>query len=338
MAVPTPSTTFSQAQVNQTFVATLEDRRAEVIDSTFLESPTLNLLKDKIKSTSGQAIRINVQLKEANNTGYTDDNGSYDTAITDDTLQSVLINWPKMIRTNTTLPHRDLEMNQGVNGLVDLIKHYVGVAERSHARFVRNALWEETGWVDNGNKVNPLTKIIDDVVTLHGLSPAEWPLWKSHCLTIDVNAGDTIIGKMEELTDSILAATGVKPKHWIIGAVAWAGLRAEVRAENQNIESRSKAQELTFEEFEWMGYRIRPDYDAPEDLILAINEDYLELHKLNDEFFKPIKPTGNGTNAGTLNVTQLIVSSFQIGTSKRNAHGKITGVFKKDPVVVDPEA
>lgn len=113
---------------------------SELYDNVHKRRPSLDFLKAEVSSATGRALVVNLELAENTSTSWSDDSGTFSTAVSSDIMGSAKFPWSSPLVSSVRLKWKQVKMNQGAEQIVDLVKSHIRSMEKAHAKTLVQAL------------------------------------------------------------------------------------------------------------------------------------------------------------------------------------------------------
>lgn len=176
-------------------------------------------------------------------------------------------------------------------------------------------------------EIQGLSSIVSDTGTLHGVNPATYAFWKSY---VKGTVGAVSDAVLRDLFDSVGFEGGTDPEGSDFIVLTTRGIRRRYADTLTSVKRFNDAQALTlrggFKVLEFDGKPIFTDDQAPVSTIFGLSVPDLFWAELSDwdwmeEDGKVLKWESRKDR-----YIAVLFKYTQLGTTRRNAHGKLTGV------------
>lgn len=128
------------AAYTELIASTLEKIEADLADQVLLKHPTLDLFREHAKSDTGRNLVLNIEGAEDSSTTFTDSSGTFNTGVSNDIIGAAVYDWSAPLISKVRIIWKQLQMNQGKEQLVDLLKAHIEAAKKGHAKKVAKTL------------------------------------------------------------------------------------------------------------------------------------------------------------------------------------------------------
>jgi hypothetical protein len=289
----------------------------ELVDNVITQHPLLELFKDNARSYTGRNVVVNVEGAENGSTEFTDESGSFSTAIDGDLVGTAVFDWSAPMVSKTRLAFKTIEMNQGKEQIVDLVKTHLKAAEKGHAKALAQALYASVPAI--GAPLS-LPVLVDDGNEVGGIDGDDKAYWNSVRITHGSDKPAKVAFR-ETLNTLFIAGDGARPTHILCGVDVYEryesqldeAARAMMTANPSTIDGR-------FRELKFDGLTVRLDPDCPASEAYFLNKDDLVLGYLGDNWMK-VQPAQ--VVPGTLDYVTPIASVVVFGVRQRRSHARI---------------
>src|SRR6266498_364517 len=195
-----------------------------------------------------------------------------------------------------------------------------------------NDIWVRRGLY--GREWGGLGTIIDDTAVLHSLDPATVPIWKSELKT---SAGSVSELMFVRMADRIYDNDGETTVIWSTLGVqrAWFSLLTSLKRFSNTTKFEGGFSGVAFQSASQGELPMIPDNDCPAGTAQFVNEKALTIYDNGN--YKFMDRTGNMwrmRRESTGDYDEYYATLYQyseIGTNRRNTHGKITGITEDSP-------
>lgn len=116
----------------------------ELVDQVITQHPLLEIFKGNARSYTGRAVNVNVEGAENGSTSFTDASGTFSTSVDSDLVGTATFGWSQPLVSKTRLAFSTIQMNQGKEQIVDLVKSHLKAAEKGHAKTLAQALYDDS--------------------------------------------------------------------------------------------------------------------------------------------------------------------------------------------------
>ena len=289
----------------------------ELVDNVITQHPLLEIFKDNARSYTGRAVQVNIEGAENGSTTFTDDSGSFSTGIDSDLVGTALYDWSAPMVTKTRLAFKTIEMNQGKEQIVDLVKTHLKAAEKGHAKTLAQALYDATPAV--GAPLS-LPVLVNGGNVVGGIDGSVKGYWNSLRMTYGT-AYPAKAAFRDTLNQLFIYGDGSRPTHILCGVDVYEkyesqldeAARAMMTANPTTIDGR-------FRELKFDGLTVRLDPDCPANEAYFLNKDDIVFGYLADNWMK-VQPAQQVP--GTLDYVTPIASVVVVGLRQRRSHARI---------------
>ena len=290
----------------------------ELVDNVITQHPLLEIFKDNARSYTGRSVLVNVEGAENGSTAFTDASGTFNTSIDSDLVGTAVYDWSAPMVTKTRLAFKTIEMNQGREQVVDLVKAHLKAAEKGHAKTLAAALYDESPAV--GAPLS-LPVLVNGGNTVGGIDGAVKGYWNSYRTVFGSNVPAKVAFR-ETLNSLFVYGDGSRPTHILCGVNVYEkyesqldeAARAMMTANPSTIDGR-------FRELKFDGLTVRLDPDCPAEDAYFLNKDDIVFGYLADNWMK-VQPAQQVP--GTLDYVTPIASVVLVGLRQRRSHARIT--------------
>lgn len=101
-------------------------------DQVTKRHPTLDWLRSMEKSATGRELIVNLELAEDASTQWTDDSGSFSTAVSDEILGAAVYDWSDPLVSSIRLRYKRLKKNQGKTQVLNLLQVHINSMIKAH--------------------------------------------------------------------------------------------------------------------------------------------------------------------------------------------------------------
>lgn len=108
--------------------------KGALYDQVTTKHPTLDWVRSKEKTATGRTIVENLELAEDASTQWTDDSGSFSTAVSDDILGAAEFNWADPLVSSVRLRYKVLKKNQGKQQILKLLQTHINSMIKAHKK------------------------------------------------------------------------------------------------------------------------------------------------------------------------------------------------------------
>lgn len=289
-----------------------------LVDNVLTQHPLLDLFKQNAKSYTGRLVNVNIEAAENGSTAWTDASGTFSTGVDSDIVGTASYSWSNPLVSKSRLRFMDIEMNQGQEQIVDLVKAHLKAAEKGHAKTLAAALYDATP--DAGAPLS-LPVIVDSTGTVGGINGATKSYWRATERNSDVADEDIKAAFRAVLNSIFIAGDGSRPTHILCGVDVYEEYEASLdEAARAMMTANPSTIDGRFRELRFDGLVVRLDPDCPANQAYFLNADDLVLGYLGDNWMK-VQPAQQ--IVGTHDVVTPITSVVVVGVRQRRSHGKL---------------
>lgn len=128
------------ADYTELVASTLEKIEGNLVDQVLTKHPTLDLFKQHAKSDTGRKLVLNIEAAEDSSTQFTDASGTFSTGVSGEIIGAAEYEWAAPLISKVRVVWKQLQMNQGKEQIVDLLKAHIEAAKKGHAKKVAQQL------------------------------------------------------------------------------------------------------------------------------------------------------------------------------------------------------
>lgn len=110
-----------------------------LFDQVTTKHPTLDWLRSQEKSATGRELVVNLELAEDASTQWTDDSGTFSTAVSDEILGSAVYEWSDPLVSSIRLRYKRLKKNQGRQQVLNLLQTHINSMIKAHRKAIVQA-------------------------------------------------------------------------------------------------------------------------------------------------------------------------------------------------------
>lgn len=193
-------------------------------DNVFTRHPLLDLLNSEVKSETGRALVVNLELAEDSSTQWTDDSGTFSTAESADILGAATFAWSAPLVSSVRIKWKTLKMNQGKQQIINLLKTHISNMQKAHANTIVSALhYRYSAGLPAAGVITSLDALVSDAdydanptaagagsetpFTIGGIDSATQPLWVATRREADVAGSLTIRQALRRTANDIYVVT-----------------------------------------------------------------------------------------------------------------------------------
>lgn len=309
-------------------VTTLRNYSENLYDNVTLSHPALELLRGEQQSQNGRSMVVPLELGLNDSTQWTDASGSFDTSVSGDILGAAHYAWSWPLVSSVRVEWMELQMNQGREQHLDLLRTKIRNAEKAHGRVLAQALHSSAGANHSGARFSSFDEIIGDAVS--------------------DNSNNLTIGNIESSDNAVWQAQRIeipRDENYTIRQV-FRHVRNEchVNAGSPNEVNKILAGRNIFEEFEdsfddkmrytsvsgdgkttfsslWFGdIEVRLDPDCEEDTAYFLDTDTWRMRSLAGNFMSPQEAQ---KVEGTFDMMTPMASVIAVGVNERRPNAKL---------------
>lgn len=321
------------AEFSEYVISTLRKIEPGLRDNVMTRHPTLDFLKDRIKSDTGRALVVPLGLGEDTSTEITDRSGTFSTAVSNDIMGAAEYAWSDPIVSHVRLRWKDLQENSGKQQLFDRVRKHVDQMQYNHGKklveFLHNRrdLGEQVAGQfqtfdallgDATYDANPAGDGTQPAFTVGGIDPATQALWQASRLELPVDGQYTILEAVRQIRNEVYVNTSgdASLNAVICGRAIFEEFEdqydGKVRYEN------AQGGETKFTELKHGDLTFRLDPDCPPRRAYFLDTSAWVVRDLNGNFMKTQKAQ---PLTGTLDYVTPSVSVIAVGVSERRANG-----------------
>ena len=321
------------AEFSEYVISTLRKIEPNLRDNVMKRHPSLDFLKDGMKSDTGRALVVPLGLGEDTSTEITDRSGTFNTGVSDDIMGAAEYLWSDPIVSHVRLRWKDLQENSGKQQLFDRVRKHIDQMQYNHGKKLVEFLHNR---MDLGEKVagqfEPLDALFGDATydadpdgaagqpafTVGGISTVDQPLWQATRLELPVDGQYTILEAIRQIRNEVYVATSsdCNLTSVICGRSIFEEFEdqydGKVRYEN------AEGGQTKFTELRHGDLVFRLDPDCPPRRAYFLDKDAWVIRDLNGNFMKT-QPAQQLT--GTLDYATPSVSVIALGVNERRAGG-----------------
>lgn len=131
--------------------------KGKLYDLVTTKHPTLDWLRSKQKSTSGRQIVKNLELAEDTSTQWTDESGTFSTAVSGEILGAAVYDWAVPLVSSVRIRWMRLKKNQGKTQVLNLLTTHLNSMMKAHRKELVLAIHARADLdAVNGDGTNPV--------------------------------------------------------------------------------------------------------------------------------------------------------------------------------------
>lgn len=105
-----------------------------LFDQVTTKHPTLDWMRSQEKSATGRELVVNLELAEDSSTQWTDDSGTFSTAVSDEILGAAVYQWSDPLVSSVRLRYKRLKKNQGRQQVLNLLRTHINSMVKAHRK------------------------------------------------------------------------------------------------------------------------------------------------------------------------------------------------------------
>ena len=106
----------------------------KLYDQVTTKHPTLDWLRTQERSTTGRELVVNLELAEDASTQWTDDSGTFSTAVSDEILGAAVYDWSDPLVSSIRLRWKRIKKNQGRQQVLNLVRTHINSMVKAHRK------------------------------------------------------------------------------------------------------------------------------------------------------------------------------------------------------------
>lgn len=114
--------------------------KGKLFDQVTRKHPSLDWVRAQEKSATGRELVVNLELEEDASTQWTDDSGTFSTAVSDEILGAAVYQWSDPLVSSIRLRYKRLKKNQGRQQVLNLLKVHINSMIKAHRKAIVKAL------------------------------------------------------------------------------------------------------------------------------------------------------------------------------------------------------
>lgn len=316
---------LSVQEFNDLIITTLRNYDDQLYDNVTLSHPALELLRDEQQSQNGRSMVVPLETGLNQSTKWTDASGSFNTDVSDDVLKAAHYPWSWPLVSSVRVEWMELQMNQGREQHIDLLRTKIRNAERAHGRVLAKALHALAGQENPGARFASFDEIIgnassdsDQSLTIGNIDSSQHPVWQAQRIQLPRDGDYTIRQAFRHVRNECHVHAGTT------GAIdtILAGRRVFEEFEDSfddkmRYPEPSGDGQTTFSTL-WFGdIQVRLDPDCPEDRAYFIDRDSWRFRSLAGNFMS----TQNAQEIeGTFDMVTPLATVASVGVSERRVN------------------
>lgn len=317
------------ADYTELVASTIErlDENGKLHDQVLLSHPTLDLFRSKSKSANGTKLFVNLEAAEDDSTSFTDDSGTFDTGVSNDVVGRAEYDWSNPLVSRVRVIWKILQMNQGKEQIVDLLKTHTNAAMKGQAKRIARSLHARYDLAPGaGGPVAGQFYGFDAIVgdstydAANGLSvggitpPDAGHYWNATRMEVPVDSGLSIVKAFRMLQNEVAVTTSSDANIDVLIAGRDIFEEFEDYLDDKVRYTDFGEGQTHFREIKHGDLTVRLDPDCPPKRAYFLDTSTWRLEYLNGNFMKT-QPEQQLT--GTLDFLVPIASVISVGTSQR---------------------
>lgn len=109
-------------------------------DQVTTKHPTLDWVRSKEKTATGRELVVNLELAEDSSTQWTDDSGTFSTAVSEEILGAAVYQWTDPLVSSIRLRYKQLKKNQGRQQVLNLLQKHINSMIKAHRKAIVQAI------------------------------------------------------------------------------------------------------------------------------------------------------------------------------------------------------
>lgn len=304
-------------------VSTLRKIEDGLFDNVTLRHPTLDLLRGEEKSETGRAMVVPLELGLNDSTTLTDDSGTFSTSVSNDIIGAAEYQWSDPIVSSVRLRWKELQMNQGAQAQINLIKKHIRNMEYSHSKALVDWLHRMADDKDAG-QFHTFDEIVSDAdydtangIELGGIDSSAQDLWQAQRIEIAQDSGTSIRKAFRTVENEIMVNTS--NKNSVNAIVAGRDVFEEfVDSFDDNVRYTEFGEgQAKFREVKFGDIAVRLDPDCPADRAYFLDTSSWHFRSLAGNFMKTQEAQ---KIPGTLDYVTPVASVLAVGVNERRAN------------------
>ena len=309
-------------EFTELIASTLRKIEPELYDNVTKKHPTLDLLRNSQSSDTGRALVVNLELGLNDSTQITDDSGTFSTDVSGDVIGAAEYQWSDPIVSSVRLRWKNLQMNQGPQQQIDLMKTHIKNMEYSHSKKLVGMLHAMADEVENG-AFHSFDEAVSDEdydtansIEFGGIDSSEQELWQGHRIEIAQDSGTSIRKAFRTVENEVMVDTSNKNK--IDAVIAGRDVFEEfVDSFDDKIRYTEFGEGQTaFREVKFGDLTVRLDPDCPAERAYFLDTSTWVFRSLAGNFMKTMEAQ---KIPGTLDWVTPIASVLAVGVNERRA-------------------
>ena len=312
---------------------------AALVDNIMTRRPSLDLLKDKIKSGSGHQFHVNLEIGEDGRTDVSDSTGAFPTTKSSDIATRAVYDWSLPITSSIRLDHVDLEKNAGSpEQLVDLAVSHLNAAKKNHGKKLV-ALLHGDATAPVAGSFESFDRVIgnaafdadpkgdasgDEAFNLGGIDSSTADYWQATRRTLGTSTEPSIRKAFRTIcTDIYLETDSDNMVDYILTGRDVYDEYVDTFDDKIRyvLDGKESQQGQTKFGEVWFGdVKVRLDPDMPVDRAYFLDTSVWKIKHLNDNFFKMHETQ---FISGTLEHVTPLSSIIGVGVTERRANGML---------------
>lgn len=111
-----------------------------LFDQVTTKHPSLDWVRSQEKTATGRELVVNLELEEDSSTQWTDDSGTFSTAVSEDILGAAVYQWSSPLVSSIRIRYKRLKQNQGKTQVLNLLQTHIKSMIKAHRKALVKAL------------------------------------------------------------------------------------------------------------------------------------------------------------------------------------------------------
>lgn len=306
-------------------VSTLRNYDDQLYDNVTLSHPALELLRDEQQSQNGRSMVVPLELGLDESTRWTDASGTFSTNVSNDILKAAHYPWSWPLVSSVRVEWMELQMNQGKEQHVDLLRSKIKSAEKAHGRILAQALHALAGEGSPGARFASFDEIIgndssdtDGNLTIGNIKSDEQPVWQAQRIQLPKDSDYSIRQAFRHVRNECHVHAGAKNQ--VNKIIAGRDVFEEFEDsfdDKMRYPTPSGDGQTTFSSL-WFGeIEVRLDPDAPADRAYFLDTSVWRFRNLAGNFMVPQEAQ---KITGTFDTVTPLATVASVGVNERRAN------------------
>lgn len=303
-------------------------------DNVFTRHPLLDLLNAEVKSETGRALVVNLELAEDTSTQWTDDSGTFATAVSGEIIGAATYQWSSPLVSSVRVKWKTLKMNSGKQQIINLLKTHISNMQKAHAKTIVTALhYRYNAGLPDSGVIDGLDGIVSNAaydadpmgaggaegpIVIGGINSATQPLWVATRREAPIDGTLDIRQSFRRTANDIYENTSGNnaPDHVVCGRDVFEEFEDSFDDKIRYIEFGEGQSQFTAVKFGDLEVRLDPD--CPSRRAYLLDKSSWVMRSLAGTFMETQE---SQTIQGTLDRVTPVASVLAVGVNERRANG-----------------